>query len=563
MIDCLIDNSTQCNGKYSAYLCFDYDKYIVEVIRALPTRYYYPESKEWEIPLKKLEEVKNKLSMYEWKETYTENVAEHTETVSIPSDYTFVTKPYEYQLEGIKYGLQHDSFLLADEQGTGKTKQMIDLACIRKKLYGYKHCLIIACINSTKLNWRHEVSIHSNEQSLVLGMRTRKNGREYVGSTQDKLADLKALSADSPYFIITNVETLRDKDISAYIRKLCDNNTISMCVVDEFHKAANTTSQQGKSLQKIQTKCRVALTGTPILNRPLDAYGILKWLGYEKHNLTQFKQHHCRFGGYGSYQIVGYKNLQDIQDTLDDMMLRRLKKDVLDLPDKVIIEEYLEMGTKQEKIYKECIEQFKRDIDLVKTSPNPLSQMIRMRQATGYTGILSSTVKESVKFERLAQIVDDAIENKDCVVCFTQWTSVSKPCVEYLITKGYKVATITGETSDIDRKLIVDNFQEGCYDVLVGTIGAIGTGINLYKAHIEVFLDVPWTRAVFDQATDRCHRIGQTNKVTIYNLVCRGTIDEKIWRLVKKKGNVSDVLLKDVSTNTDDVTELINSIMEE
>lgn len=361
MIDCLIDSSTQCNGKYSAYLYFDYDKYIVEVIRALPTRYYYPESKEWEIPLKKLDEVKNKLSMYEWKEAYTENVAEHTETVSIPSDYVFVTKPYEYQLDGIEYGLQHDSFLLADSMGLGKTLQAINIACIKKKLYEYKHCLIVCGVNSVKGNWKHEIEKHSSEKAYILGTRTRKKSKKmYIGSTQDKLDDLNALNDSYPYFIITNVETLRDKKISAKLAKLCNDSTISMCVVDEMHKASNTTSQQGKGLMKVQPKCKIAMTGTPVMNKPLDCYGILKWLGYENHNLTQFKQHHCIFGGYGGYQIMGYKNLDDIQDTLEDMMIRRLKEDVLDLPDKVFVDEYLEMSSKQESIYKETVEQFKK-----------------------------------------------------------------------------------------------------------------------------------------------------------------------------------------------------------
>lgn len=562
MINLEIAKSKQANTEYSAYLTTEqYDAEVVDVVRALPSRWYNKDNKCWEVPLNKVPTLLDKLAHKDF--SITGQYVDLTEKKEeLPEGFEFKTNPYSYQLDGVLYGLSHDCFLLGDDQGLGKTKQAIDLAVANKIKHGCKHCLIICGVNSVKWNWIKEIEVHSNEHGYILGQRLRKKSNKmYIGSTADKLYDLKHVKELSQYFIVTNIETLRDKDIATEISKLCKNNTISMCIVDEHHKAANTTSQQGKGLMKVQPQFRVSMTGTPIQNKPIDAYGVLKWLGYEKHTLSSFKNHHCQYGGFGGHEIIGYKNLDELQETIDGVMLRRLKDKVLDLPDKVIVTDYLEMSTKQEKIYKQCLDEVQSDIDKVKKAVNPLSELLRLRQATAYTGILSTTVNESVKFERLIEILDDAIDNNDCVVSFTQWTSVSKPLVDFLNEKGYKVATITGETKDIDRQQIVDNFQNGEYDILVGTVGAMGTGLTLTKSHTEVFMDVPWTYANFAQAVDRCYRIGQNHKVTVHNLVCKDTIDEKIWNIVQKKGKMSDMLI-DGEADSSNVNELINSLLD-
>ena len=235
-------------------------------------------------------------------------------------------------------------------------------------------------------------------------------------------------------------------------------------------------------------------------------------------------------------------------------MLRRLKDDVLDLPEKTYINEYVEMTPKQAQIYKEIYNQITANIDKVKESNNPLSEMIRLRQATGYTGILSSTVQESAKLDRMEELVEDAVANGKKVVIFSNWTQMTDVIYERL-HKQYSVGVITGNTKDEDRQQIVSTFQDAeniafwhnreykHMDVLVGTIGAMGTGLTLTAGTVEIFLDEPWNMGTKNQAIDRCHRIGQHNNVTIYTLLAKNTIDEKINALVTKKGAMSDMLV--------------------
>lgn len=546
MININIANSKKCNGEYSMFITFDYNQKIVDVIREFPTRYWNKDRKEWEVPFTKLGEFVTKLSDFDFDITGQYVTVEKPKAVT-PVGFEFKTTPFQHQIDGFNYGLQYDRWLLGDEQGLGKTKQVIDIAVAKKLQKGYKHCLIICGVNGLKWNWLNEIHTHSDEEGWILGQRY-KNRKLVIGSNADKLADLMHLESISSYFLITNVESMRDEAIVAQIAKYAKSKEIGIVAIDEVHKCKNPSSQQGKGILKVQSECRIAMTGTPLMNSPLDLFIILRWLGYEKHAFYAFKKHYCVFGGYGGYEIMGYRNLDELREQLDSIMLRRLKKDVLDLPEKTHINEYVEMTPKQEIIYKEVTAQIRANIDQIKMANNPLAELIRMRQATGYTGILSSTIKESAKLDRMEELVEEAVENGKKVVIFSNWTQMTDAICHRLnkwqAGRGYYHAIITGETPDDNRPLIVDKFQndDNC-KVIVGTIGAMGTGLTLTAGTVEIFMDEPWNRANKEQAEDRCHRVGTTENITIYTLLCKGTIDERINELVEKKGAMADALV--------------------
>ena len=176
---------------------------------------------------------------------------------------------------------------------------------------------------------------------------------------------------------------------------------------------------------------------------------------------------------------------------------------------------------------------------------NPLAELIRMRQATGYTGILSSSIKESAKLDRMEEIVDEAVENGKQVVIFSNWTQITDAIWARLHNK-YRLSVITGETKDIDRQDNVAEFQSGASQVIVGTIGAMGTGLTLTAGTVEIFMDEPWNMALKEQCVDRCHRIGQKNNLTIYTIMAKDTIDERIHDIVEQKGVMADAIVDGV-----------------
>lgn len=553
MINIEVKEAEKVNGDLSAFISFPYDAELVGIMRTQTSRFWHAAQKEWEIPAKKLVAIINQMGNREITLTGNYKAMEEKKTVKLPNGFEFKTTPFGHQVEGFEFGLKHDRFLLGDEQGLGKTKQVIDIAVAKKLSKGYKHCLIICGVNGLKWNWKSEIDTHSNETAHILGTKINSKGKEVIGSSKDKLADLNKLPKD--YFLITNIESLRDQDILKKVKELTQNGQIEMVAIDEIHKCKNPSSQQGKAILQVNPETRIAMTGTPLMNTPLDLYIVLKWLGFEKHSFYQFKQHYCVMGGYGGYEVVGYRNLGELQENLDGLMLRRLKKDALDLPDKIYTTEFVEMSKAQTTIYNEVKAEIKEQIDKIKISNNPLAQLIRLRQATGFTGILSSQVKESAKLDRLEEIVEELAENNEKCIIFSNWTDMTNPTYERL--KRFNPAIITGETKD--RVTEQDKFMNDkrC-KCIIGTIGAMGTGLTLTAATTVIFLDSPWNRANKEQAEDRAHRIGTKSNVNIITLVCKDTIDERIEELVHKKGAMADALVDgNVGINKSEVIDFL------
>lgn len=468
----------------------------------------------------------------------------------------FKTKPFDYQLDGIEYGRHNNRWLLADGMGVGKSLQAIYIAQINKEKYNWKHCLIVCGVNSLKYNWYNEVNKHTDYSAYILGTRYKRSGAVKAGSTKEKLEDLLKID-ELPYFLITNIESFRSVDFANKIKNLCKNK-IKMIIADELHACKNPASQQAKGFLKSNPDYKLAMTGTPLMNSPLDLFIILKWLGYENHSFYQFKQHFCVMGGFGGYQVVGYKHMEQITDTLDTMMLRRVKEDVIDLPDKMYIDSYVDMLPKQKTLYYDIVQQIQEDIDKVILSPSPLASLIRLRQCTGYPGILSTSVNESAKLDKMEEIVKEAVSNGEKCVVFSNWTNVTKEVCNRL--KEYNTATITGEVKDVDRIEQEKKFmEEDACKVIVGTIGAMGTGLTLTAGTVVIFMDEPWNSALFEQAVDRTHRIGTTKKVTVYSIMCKDTIDERIHELIYQKGKISEILIDGVEEKNK--TELVNFLL--
>ena len=544
-------------SKLSAFVSFEYDSNLVSIIKSMGTRVYIPDKKTWEIPESAVPMLMSRLHDYDVLlrgEMRHETPESHAQ---LPSGFVFTTKPYKHQMEGLIYGLEHESFLLGDDQGMGKTKELIDLAMCRKQTDGLKHCLIICGINGNKYNWADEVKIHSREDSWILGTRFTKRPpiKMIEGSTKDKMEDLNNIPHQ--FFWITNIETLRGGSfkekqgkrtvirfpIAEKIQELCDNGIIGMIAFDEAHKAKNPDSQQGKALLSIDCRGpKIPMSGTFVLNNPLDLYLPLKWAGFETHSFYAYKQHYCKMGGFGGKEIVGYKNLDELRSMVSKVMLRRVKGDVLDLPPKVHTIEWVDAYPEQKSLYKDVRDQVRDNIDKVKVHPDPLSEMLRLRQVTGYPGILSSTVTKSAKMDRMEELVEEEVSVGGKAIIFSNWSEMTNVIRHKL--KKYNPAYITGEVGSVQRMEEKDRFQNdpNC-KVMIGTIGALGTGFTLTAAQLVIFVDEPWNRGIKDQAEDRAHRIGTRGTVRVVTILTRDTVDEGVYNLVQKKGKMADLLV--------------------
>ena len=546
-------------GLSSFTITFDYDKRLVDTIKQVPNAIWHQKQSVWEIPLTSLSSAVTLLTNYddvEVKLLY-DDVYDGDVIYKLHED-SYKATLFKHQKEGIQYGLNHDRWLLLDAPGLGKTLQMIYLAEELKRKENIEHCFIICGINTLKHNWKNEINKFSNYECKILGERTNKKGKTKIGSVKDRLEDLK--NPIEEFFVVTNIQTIRNEDIIKEINKKSSKNKFDMIIVDEVHTCKSPTSQQGKNLLKLKSKYMVGLTGTLLLNSPLDAYVPLKWIGVENSTYTNYKYYYCVYSGPFNNILNGYKNTDVLKDTLSQYSLRRTK-DLLDLPEKTIIHEELEMEDEQATFYSNIVEGLVSEVDKVSINTSTLLSMVtRLRQATACPSILTTKNISSIKIDRAVDLIKQIITNGDKVVVF----SVFKPTLSEISDKIRELNPLVC-TGDMKESEISDNiykFQnDDNYKVMCATTAKMGTGITLNRASYAIFIDCPWTSAQCTQCEDRIHRIGSKNSVFIYYLWAKDTIDERVKSIVEAKEAISDYIIDDeVSQNQ--VNELKKYILD-
>lgn len=529
-------------GTSSLYVQFDYSKEIVDALKNCVTvGDFNKKTLTWEVPVTDLASLIQSLSLFDSIDLTL--LPDKEEPVSKPIELSsFKTTPFPYQEEGIKYGLQHDNWLLLDAPGLGKTLQMLYLALELKRAGKIEHCLIICGVNTLKFNWKREIEKHTDEKCYILGQRISRNGKFSIGSVNDRIEDLK--KPIDEFFVVTNIETLRDSDIVKYINK--GVNKFDLIVVDEVHRCKNPQSQQGKNFLKLtKAQYKVALTGTLLLNTPLDAYVPLKWIGQERCSFSNFKYYYCNYTGFFNNEFVGYRNLDALKQQLAQCSLRRTK-DLLDLPEKTIIPELIEMNPTQSVFYNNIKEGIVNQVDKVDMSTaGILSLVARLRQATECPSVLTTENIKSEKVLRAVDLVEQIVSNNEKVVVFSTFKETLNVLSEEL--KHYNPLLCTG---DIKDSIINDNitmFQnDNEHMVMLATTSKMGTGVTLNRASHAIFVSNPWTAADCQQCEDRIHRIGSKQPVFIHYLICNGTIDQRVDELVHDKGAISDYVIDDI-----------------
>ena len=567
--------SVRVKGNESYFVSFSYDKNLVAMIKQTPVHFWNPADKTWELDAESFEIFKAKAHIKEEKPI--DYKVEKYDGTPLEVNFGLLKeKPFQHQIEYLEYVKNRNNVINSLDQGLGKTYCIAAQAVMRKKTFKDKHCLIITCVNGLKYNWQEELERFTDEKSYILGTRCRKDGRRYIGGSKEKYEDL-LFSKSNPsyqemkdsYFWIINIEALRYKGdttvtkkgkpargryiIAEQIEKLCDKE-IGMVAIDEIHKSSNYDAKQTRALLKIKPKCRVAMTGTLITNSPLNAWLPLYWLGVYEHSYFTFEKQFAVKGGFADKQIVGFKNLDQLSKMVQTCMFRRMKNDVLDLPEKLHSIEYIELSSEEKRYYKMVLDETIAEIneELGKKNnfnlQNGLTKFLRLRQITSKAGILFPDYKGSSKFERCKELVEEAISNGEKVAIFSQFTSITNPLYEEL--KEFNPVLYTGEVDIETRQKLIKKFQEddNC-KVFIGTSGAAGTGITITAATTCILIDSPWTKALKNQLEDRIYRIGQNKRVNIIDLVAKGTIDEYIYKLVESKGELSSMVVDDVETS--------------
>lgn len=482
-----------------------------------------------------------------------------------------------YQKEGYRWLRTLDTYrfggILADEMGLGKTLQTIAVLLAVRNEEGSSaeaaaeteevppagaafpavrdlpeepgtpdpHTSLVVCPASLVFNWGQELARFAPELKTVLVVGTQ-------AEREQKIHD--AWKAD---VLVTSYDLLK-RDIDRY-----DSVRFRFEIIDEAQYIKNAQTAAAKAVKVIRARTRYALTGTPIENRLSELWSIFDYL------MPGFLYDYSEFRNEVELPVVRDGDAE-VQERLKRMVapfvLRRKKEDVLqDLPDKLEEVRYADMDRKQRQLYDAEVLRMRRTLaqqdesDFRKSKIQILAALTKIRQLccdpllcySGYDGT-------SAKKDACMELIESLVDGGHKALLFSQFTSMLELIEEELKARGIAYYKITGATAKKQRLALVNEFNQNDVPLFLISLKAGGTGLNLTGADVVIHYDPWWNTAAQDQATDRAHRIGQTKIVTVYKLIVKDTIEEKIQEMQEKKKTLADEILSGESMESSEIT---------
>ena len=440
----------------------------------------------------------------------------------------------EYQKTGFKWLKSLSSYglggILADDMGLGKTLQVIAFVLSEKKPQG-KPSLVIAP-TSLVYNWEAEVQKFAPQMNIAIITGAPTERQKNIQNIVD--ADL----------IVTSYGMIK-KDIEVY-----SAIKFKYCFIDEAQHIKNPNTLNAKSVKKIKAEGYFALTGTPIENSLTELWSIFDFL------MPAYLSSHTKFVNRFEAPIVKNKDakaMETLRRHIQPFILRRMKKDVLkELPPKIESKVTNDMTVEQRKIYIAYMKEAKKTIDIEikqngfeKSQIKILSLLTRLRQICCHPStFIENYTGGSGKLEILNELLEDIIDSGHRVLIFSQFTSMLAIIKTELESSNIGYHYLDGSTSSKERLRLVNTFNGGENKVFLLSIKAGGVGLNLTGADVVIHFDPWWNPAVEDQASDRAYRIGQKNSVSVYKLITKNTIEEKIFELQLRKKELINSVIK-------------------
>lgn len=441
--------------------------------------------------------------------------------------------PLDHQKIAIETLLKNKKYILADDMGLGKTTSTI----IASLETGAKKILVI-CPASLKINWQREYQLYSDKTSYVC------EGKNY---SED--SDIVIMNYD----IIKNFHNSKERKNSTILKSKFD-----LVIIDEAHYIQNVQAQRTKLINDmIRDIDRLwLLTGTPMTSRPINYFNLLSlvdspvaknWMAYVIRYCSGYQ---FKVGPRKVWNVMGASNLEELRDRTSTTVLRRLKEDVLDLPDKIITPVYLRLRS---KIYEELMGDYYNWYDKHPDESKNLSI-----QFTKLTQIRQVIAEE--KTQHTIELAENIIEQGKKVIIFCNFTKSLETIVNHF---GKLAVRLDGSMSKTQRQNSIDKFQEDeQIKVFVGNIKAAGVGITLTEAEAVIMNDLSFLPSDHSQSEDRAYRYGQKNNVLVYYPIFDNTIEGIIYDILNNKKRIIATVMGDTQDETNVVEEILRSIAE-
>jgi SWI/SNF-related matrix-associated actin-dependent regulator 1 of chromatin subfamily A len=456
------------------------------------------------------------------------------EVKNISIDYDKYTHrpPMEHQKEAIEKLVKNKKFILADDMGLGKTTSTI-IAALET---GAKKVLIV-CPASLKINWQREIANYSDRTVYIAEGKKFSDEHDFVIVNYD---------------ILKNFHDTKDKEKSEIMKINFD-----LVIMDEAHMISNPQAQRTKIANDIASKSNRVwlLSGTPMTSRPMNYYNLLNlvdspvamnWMAYAKRYCNGFQ---FSVGKRKVWNVTGASNLDELRERTSTHILRRLKEDVLDLPEKIITPVYLRLKSKDyEELMGEYFNWYDQNPEESSSLTIQFSKLMKVRK-----------VIAQEKINNTIELAENIIEQGKKVIIFTNFTDTLNQIYNHF---GKSAVYLDGSCSKFHRQNAVDEFQTNDkIKVFVGNLKAAGVGITLTSAEAVIMNDLSFVPAEHSQAEDRSHRIGQKNSTSVYYPLFENTIEGAIYDILnRKKKIISTVMGDDTFDEASVIEEMLNMI---
>lgn len=438
----------------------------------------------------------------------------------------------EHQKEGVKTLCENKKYILADDLGLGKT-----MTTIVASLESQSKKILVICPASLKINWKREIEFHTNKKVSIVEGKKWEDG-DYVIVNYDILKNFHSL----------------EKDVESIIR----NSGFDLIIVDEAHAICNTQAQRTKlvnDIAKITDKVWL-LTGTPVTSRPINYFNLLNlvdcnvaqnWMAYVKRYCNGYQ---FRAGNRKIWNVSGASNLEELYERTKPFVLRRLKNDVLDLPEKIITPVYMRLRSKE---YEDVMGEYYEWYDKGGESDSLTMQFSKIAK-----------VRQIIANEKVAQTIElceNILEQDKKVIIFCNFTDSLNTIYNHFKKVAVK---LDGSTPKGERQDAVDKFQtDDKVKVFVGNIKAAGVGLTLTAAETVIMNDLSFLPSDHSQAEDRAYRYGQKNTVVVYYPLFENTIEGIIYDILDKKKRIINTVMGDTMLFEGDALEnILQSINE-
>jgi SWI/SNF-related matrix-associated actin-dependent regulator 1 of chromatin subfamily A len=442
--------------------------------------------------------------------------------------------PLSHQKEAIEKLVGSKRFILADDMGLGKTTSTI----IGALETGAKKILII-CPASLKINWEREIKNYTDRSVYIC------EGKKY--STDEDFTIVN-------YDILKNFYDPKDKENSELVKTKYD-----LVILDEAHMVSNAQAQRTKIINNFVKDIKQVwlLTGTPMTSRPINYYNLLNiiespvaqnWMAYA---IRYCQGYQFRAGNRKVWNVTGASNLEELRDRTSKQILRRLKEEVLDLPEKIITPVYLRTSSREYKdLMGEYYEWLKNKKEESSSLTIQFTKLMKVRKV-----IANEKVKDTIEFAQ--NIIDQGKK----VIIFTNFTDTLQLIHNHF---GKESVYLDGSCNKVQRQYAVDQFQDNeKIKVFVGNLKAAGVGLTLTSAEVVIMNDLSFVPAEHAQAEDRAYRYGQKNNVLVYYPIFENTIEGVVYDILNTKKKIIGTVMGDEVTESFDVVEeilnLINS----